>query len=207
MDITPNRSNRRRRRKRSKPAQPGKVEPILIVARRPNSPRLEKPTRRMKAASAKPRPANGAASNGPSVELESTAALRGNGEREERTRRREARIVQVKPGQVDERERERLRLLSHFMSSEGRSAISRAAETYWAAGFELPEEQEVQLKLLEHFDEGRARQALEVLSRILQHEKPKQLPVFDQRLRRLEEHADDPTTRAAAAELRRALRG
>lgn len=115
--------------------------------------------------------------------------------------------MQVKPGQVDERERERLRLLSHFMNSEGRSAISRAAETYWAAGFELPEEQEVQLKLLEHFDEGRARQALEVLARILQHEKPKQLPVFDQRLRRLEEHADDPTTRAQAAELRRALRG
>lgn len=206
MDITPNRSSRRRRRKRSKPTQPGKAaEPILIVARRPNSPRLEKPSRRMKAASAKPRPANG------SPDLDATedapSIVRATGDREERARRREARIVQAKPGQVDERERERLRLLSHFMSSEGRSAISRAAETYWAAGFELPEEQAVQLKLLEHFDEARARQALEVLSRILLSEKPKQIPVFDQRLRRLEEHADEPTTRAAAAELRRTLRG
>src|SRR5690606_11447714 len=106
MDITPNRSNRRRRRKRSKPAQPAKVEPILIVARRPNSPRLEKPTRRMKAASAKPRPVNGTATNGSSVALASTTPLRSsaNAERQERARRREARIVQVKPGQVDERE-------------------------------------------------------------------------------------------------------
>lgn len=156
----------------------------------------------MKAASAKPRstPAGGA-----------DAVVRSEAARpavapEERARRREARIVQAQPGQVDERERERLRLLSHLMDSEGRSAISRAVDKYLAAGFALPEEQEVQLKLLEHFDEGRAREALEVLSRLIVDEKPKQVPVFDQRLRRLEEYADEAATRSAAAELRRALR-
>lgn len=205
MDLMPNRSSRRRRRKRTKPAQPSKAEPILIVARRPDSPRLEKPTRRMKAASAKPRSvaatgAEAVARTGPSANGATRTPA------EERTRRREARIVQAQPGQVDENERERLRLLSHLMDSEGRSAISRAAEKYFAAGFALPEEQEVQLKLLEHFDEGRARDALEVLSRLIADEKPKQVPVFDQRLRRLEEYADEAATRTAAAELRRALR-
>jgi len=199
MDLMPNRSSRRRRRKRSKPTQPSKAEPILIVARRPNSPRLEKPTRRMKAASAKPRP------NGSLLPLSQDQEPRPV-ETEDRSRRREARIVQAKPGQLDERDRDRLRLLERVMLSEGRSAISRAVENYLSAGFELPAEQEVQLKVLEHFDEARARDALEVLARLLTSERPKQLPVFDQRLRRLEEYADEPATRAAAADLRRALR-
>lgn len=195
----PNRSSRRRRRKRSKPAQPSKAEPIMIVARRPNSPRIEKPTRRMKAASAKPRPDGSLVAAAPEQEARPA-------DTEDRSRRREARIVQAKPGQVDEHERDRLRLLDRLMTSEGRSAISRAVENYLSAGFELPAEQEVQLKVLEHFDEVRARQALDVLAGLLTSEKPKQLPVFDQRLRRLEEHADEPATRAAAADLRRALR-
>lgn len=60
--------------------------------------------------------------------------------------------------------------------------------------------------MLEHFDEDRARQALEVLARLVQTEDPKQVPVFDQRLKRLEEYADDPATRSAAAGLRRVIR-
>lgn len=153
----------------------------------------------MKAASAKPRATQVVVST-------AAPALTPPPRAPEARRRREARIVQASVGQVDERERERLRLLSHVMAAEGRSAISRAVEKYLAAGFALPEEQEVQLKVLEHQDEARAREALEVLGRLLLSEKPKQLPVFDQRLRRLEEYADEPATRTAAADLRRVLR-
>lgn len=198
MDALPNRSSRRRRRKlRNKPQEAVAVEPVLIAARRPGSPRLEKPTRRMKAASAKPRPVRGAAPEAPKSGVQVS---------EEPVKRREARIVQVKVSEVDDREKERRKLLGHVMNAEGRSAISRAAESYFAAGFELPAEQEAQLKLLEHFDEARARGAIEVLTRLLQTEKPRQVPVFDQRLRRLEEHADEAPTREAARALRRALR-
>jgi hypothetical protein len=199
MDALPNRSSRRRRRKRSNKQQEAvAIEPVLIAARRPGSPRIEKPTRRMKAASAKPRPVRTVAPEAPTSGVQAS---------EEPVRRREARIVQAKVAEViDDREKERRKLLAHVMNAEGRSAISRAAENYFSAGFELPAEQEVQLKLLEHFDESRARAAIEVLSRLLESERPRQLPVFDQRLRRLEEHADEALTRDAAAVLRRALR-
>lgn len=198
MDALPNRSSRRRRRKRSNKQQEAvAIEPVLIAARRPGSPRIEKPTRRMKAASAKPRPVRTVAPEAPKSGVQAS---------EEPARRREARIVQAKVSEVDDREKERRKLLAHVMNAEGRSAISRAAENYFAAGFELPAEQEAQLKLLEHFDESRARAAIEVLSRLLQTERPRQVPLFDQRLRRLEDHADEASTRDAAAVLRRALR-
>lgn len=174
------------------------MEPVLIAARRPGSPRIEKPTRRMKAASAKPRPVRTAAPDAPKSGVQAS---------EEPVRRREARIVQAKVSEVlDDREKERRKLLAHVMNAEGRSAISRAVENYLAAGFELPAEQEVQLKVLEHFDESRARAAIEVLTRLLETERARQVPVFDQRLRRLEEHADEAPTRDAAAVLRRAVR-
>ncbi len=197
MDAQPNRNSRRRRRKRTnKAVEVAPAAPVLIAARRPGSPRLEKPSRRMKAASAKPRPERTA----PEATKSGVQVV------EEPVRRREARIVQVKVGEVDATEKERRRLLGHVLAAEGRSAISRAVEGYLAAGFELPAEQEVQLKLLEHFDEARARVAIDVLSRLLQSQPPQQVPVFDQRLRRLEEYADEAATREAAAGLRRALR-
>jgi hypothetical protein len=67
-------------------------------------------------------------------------------------------------------------------------------------------EQVVQLQLLEHFDEELALQAIVELSRLLKSEPPLKRPVLEQRLRRLEEYAEDGQTRDAAAELRRALR-
>src|SRR5690606_12146613 len=120
--------------------------------------------------------------------------------------RRAARIVQLDGKPLDERELERRRLLQRLIDSEGRSAVSRAAEAYLQEGFEFPEEQEVQLQLLEHFNETRARAAIEVLTVLIQRETPKKRPVFEQRLRRLEEYADEEATRQAAAALRRAIR-
>jgi hypothetical protein len=120
--------------------------------------------------------------------------------------RRTARIIQLDGKPVGERELERRRLLQRLIDSEGRLAISRAAEAYLNAGFEFPAEQEVQVQLLEHFNESRARSALEVLLELMVRESPKKRPVFEQRLRRLEEYADENATRQAAAQLRRVIR-
>lgn len=207
MDAQPNHGARRRRR-RKKPNSPkaAPVEPVFIVARRPDSPRLEKPTRRMKAASARPRglgaavapkPAPGEVLAKPEVKVEEEAALR--------KERRQARIVVRATGAPDEAEKNRLRLLSRLMAAEGRAAISRAIDAYLAEGFELPREQDVQLKLLEHFDETKAASAIALLTEIIATEGPRQLPVLRQRLRRLEDHADEESIRSSAALLRRQL--
>ena len=120
--------------------------------------------------------------------------------------RRSARIVQFGGKEADESERERRKLLSRLMESQGRGAITRAADEFLQKGFELPNEQPVHLQLLEHFDETRARLSVEAISRLLQTEAPIKRPVLDQRLRRLEEHADEAATRDLAADLRRVLR-
>jgi len=190
--------NRRRRRKhRSEPrANP---EPVLIAARRPNSPLLQRVNGRPPiVASAAPTPKpdrarspdDGAKPGRPS----------------EPPQRRTARIVQAPGGPSDEAERNRQRLLARLMASDGRGAISRAAKEYTRAGFEFPLEQEVQLQLLEHFDEEQARGAIQALAYLLEREKPLKRPVLDQRLRRLEEYGEETQTRDQAAELRRALR-
>jgi len=120
--------------------------------------------------------------------------------------RRAARIVTLGGGAQDERRKEQQRLLSRLLSSEGRGAISRAADEFLRNGFELPDEQEVHLQLLEHFHESRARESLLTMTRLLKEQAPIKRPVLDQRLRRLEEHADEAATRALAADLRRAIR-
>lgn len=196
MDAQPNRSGRRRRRRKNQNKKPAaKVEPIVVAARRPDSPRLEKPTRRMKAASAKPR-----------TQREEIAIVDAKEALEEAPKkRREARIIVRKEDMIDDTERTRRRLLSRYLAAEGRAAITRAADEYFAGGFSFPNEQEVQLKLLEHFDELRAAEAVMALAELIQEDAPQQLPVFRQRLRRLEEHAEDATLRHAAAELRRRL--
>lgn len=199
MDAQPNPGGRRRRRRKKPQQKSGPVEPVFIAARRPDSPRLEKPTRRMKAASAKPRILSAPPLLGVGVERPGSETA------DEPKKRRQARIIQRSAELIDDRERSRLRLLSRLMASEGRAAITRAVNEYLAQDFELPLEQEVQLKLLEHFDEARAREAMTHLSTLIQTEEPRQLPLFRQRLRRLEDYADDASTRAAAAELRRAL--
>lgn len=198
MDAQPNRNLRRRRRRKPQNKKPEtKLEPIIVAARRPDSPRLEKPTRRMKAASAKPRTLTD-----PSV----IRVLPSPREEEEAPKkRREARIIVRKEDEIDETERQRRRLLSRYLASEGRVAITRAADEYLGAGFDLPREQEAQLKLLEHFDENRAKQALAVLRELVDEEEPHQLPLLRQRLRRLEDHAEDAALRETAGELRRVL--
>jgi hypothetical protein len=202
MDAQPQRNNRRRRRKNpnnSSKKEPA-AEPVFIAARRPGSPRIEKPTRRMKAASARPRTAP-EGSNGAREVAKIVEAI------DDQPKKRDVRIVQRKLDEVDDSEKLRRKLFASFMSAEGRAAITRTANEYLTAGFSLPREQEAQLKLLEHFDEAKARAALTVLAELLSEESPRQLPVFRQRLRRLEDYADDATIRTSAAELRKLLPG
>jgi hypothetical protein len=119
--------------------------------------------------------------------------------------RRAARIVSG-PAALDEVELERRHLLSRLLDSEGPGAVTRAANAYKKGGFQFPQEQPVQLALLEHSDEAEVCSALDVLTALLDEQAPIKLPVFEQRLKRLEDGAENPETRRRAAELRRVLR-
>jgi hypothetical protein len=200
MDGQRQRSVRRRRRKTRADARE-KSEVILIAARRPNAPVSAAARGRVGiAASASPH----RAANTGTQETAPRASV--SPSRPPSEPRRSARIIEHHAGHGDDVERERQRLIERLLASEGRAAISRAADEYRAAGFAFPVEQEVQLKLLEHLDEECARAAIVVLEALLDKERPIKKPVFEQRLRRLEEYADEPATREAASSLRRAIR-
>ena len=119
--------------------------------------------------------------------------------------KRAARIVGT-PAALDDAELERRHLLARLLDSEGSAAVTRAANAYKKGGFLFPEEQAVQLKLLEHSDESDVCSALDVLTALLDEQPPIMLPIFEQRLKRLEDGAENPETRSRAAELRRVLR-
>ena len=198
MEGQRQRSSRTRRRRRKARAEAHTTaEPITIVARRPNSPLLGKNGNgKPIAASAAPTPKV--------VEPPPPSLPKPEARRHDAPRR--GRIVQLRSSDSDEREQRRRRLLDRVMTSEGRGAISRAVDAYLDEGFQLPVDQEVQLQLLEHFDEARSREAIGTLSQLLAEEPPIKRPVFEQRLRRLEEYADEADTREAAAALRRVIR-
>lgn len=218
QNRAPNGGNRRG----SGRGQAPREEPILIAARRPNAP-AARPKRRFIAASAAPKQ-NGSIPNDydrplsdeSSPDTESSARRDGLGKRhhqsagasanDDTAKPRSARIVQMQASGPDDREKQRLKLIDRLLRSEGRVAITRAARELEAAGFEFPVEQAVQLQLLEHFDESCAHQAICNLTQLLNEEAPIKRPLFEQRLRRLEEFADDAETRQAAADLRRVVR-
>lgn len=193
------RRNRKRSRQDNKPQKTQRrEEPILIAARRPDAPAI-RPQRRFIAASAVP--IRGAQASGPlepSVLVPEAVP--------EAVPRRVARIVQINTTGPDDKEAARLKLLGRLLASEGRAAISRAANELMIAGFEFPVAQDVQLQLLEHVDEGLVFLALGHLAELLKLETPIKRPLFEQRLRRLEQFAEEPATRQAAADLRRTVR-
>ncbi|MEO8178583.1 MAG: hypothetical protein ABI895_07110 [Deltaproteobacteria bacterium] len=142
---------------------------------------------------------------GGAVPAELEGAERPNGAGRVDVRRRVARIVKAAEHAAAPDNREQ-RLLERLMRSQGRVAISRAADELWESKFKAPRQQAVQIQLLEHENEHRARDAVFVMAELLQRESPVQRPVLDQRLRRLEEFAEDPITRDAARALRRSMR-
>jgi hypothetical protein len=146
---------------------------------------------------------NGFVSNGSESEFDADKASLGSPRTE--VRRRAVRIVKAAENTVAPDNREQ-RLIDRLMRSQGRVAISRAADDLWESKFVAPRLQEVQIQLLEHENEHRARDAVFIMAELLQRESPVQRPILDQRLRRLEEFAEDPITRDAARALRRSMR-
>lgn len=108
--------------------------------------------------------------------------------------------VPARPARVPD---ERDKLLERLLAAAGRTAVSRAVDDLRRAGFEIPDEQETQLQVLEHADEERVREALLVLGRLLESESPARRTVLESRLRRIEECADEASTRELAAAVRR----
>jgi hypothetical protein len=232
-------SSRRRRRKAKANKNKASVEPVLIAARRPDSPLIRNGSRSNVVASAQPKRVSVVHLNGAVTPAAATHAVvgqaavaqaagtqaagtqaalatgavgaasedaqlsltrpNGNG------KRRDVRIVQLGNQSVDVDERRR-RLLDRLVRAEGRSAISRVANDLADGNFGIPKEQELQLQLLEHENEERAREAVFIIAELLQKQPPIKRPILDQRLRRLEEYAEDPITRDAAAALRKSIR-
>jgi len=196
--------SRNRRKKAKAKAEPkSKPEPVMIVARRPDSPLLMKVSNRNIAASARPkraRESGEARSSEEPTDLPSAPVAM-------EPPRRQARIVQAPAATIlDDEVLRRERLLERLAQSEGRIAITRVANELLNGTQPLPETQEVQLQLLEHVDERRARDAMDVLARLFTSQSPIKRPILDQRLRRLETEADEAETRDKAATLRRSLR-
>lgn len=115
-------------------------------------------------------------------------------------------IVTPKPPATDTATLHRERLLSALLAAQSPSAVTAAADAVFAAGHAVPDEQEYQLQLLEHADEACVRDALASLASLLAREPARRRPLLEQRLHRLEDAAEEPSTRAAAATLRRTLR-
>lgn len=114
-----------------------------------------------------------------------------------------ARVVEAAPDAAPTVPNKRQELLRKVQLAQGSRAISDTMDAFFAAGHTLPDDQEVYLQLLEHRDEARVREAIEKLDQLLMGQVPKRKPVLVQRLKRLEEDADEEATRNAATELRR----
>ena len=80
--------------------------------------------------------------------------------------KRVARMVSA-PKVLEGSELARADLLSRVLDSNGSGPITRAVNAYRKRGFEFPEEQPIQLKLLEHADEAEVCRALSVLAGLL----------------------------------------
>jgi hypothetical protein len=95
---------------------------------------------------------------------------------------------------------------ARLVKAQGSHAITDAVEAFFFAGYTLEEDdQEGWLQLLEHKDEARVREAIERLRKSFLRKPVRHKPLLSQRLRRIEDNADEPATREAAADLRKSL--
>lgn len=197
-------SRNRRKKTRAKAEPKPKQEPVLIVARRPDSPLLMKVSNRNIAASGRPKRNHDGSTPDAAAEASNKTQVKSPVAAE--PTRRVVRIAEAPVANFDDDVLRRERLLERLLNSEGRSTISRIANELLDSTEPLPESQEVHLQLLEHIDERRAREAMNVLARLFTSQTPIKRPILDQRLRRLEAEADELETRDMAATLRRSLR-
>ncbi len=117
---------------------------------------------------------------------------------------RSAKIVAASAEPRDPNEVLLERLVAKLSVAEGRVAITKIVAEIEEHGLAVPaEDQLVNLQLLEHTDEAHVFAAIERLALILDREPAKRPTVLDSRLRRLEEFAEEPATRAAASQRRK----
>jgi hypothetical protein len=124
------------------------------------------------------------------------------------TKLQTTKIVGLRAPSSDPKVVERERLVAALLAAQSRRAITQVTQALLDAGHEIPDTQEAHLQLLEHGDEAQVRASIGALTAILTGERqelPKRRPVLEQRLKRLEEFADEVATRDAAAALRRKL--
>ena len=93
--------------------------------------------------------------------------------------------------------------LRKILAAQSTKSISDSIDGFLNAGHTLPDDQEVFLQMLEHRNEDRVRDAIGKLEYLLMGQVPKRKPVLVQRLKRIEEHAEESATRDAAVALRR----
>ncbi len=93
--------------------------------------------------------------------------------------------------------------LRKILAAQSTKSISDSIDGFLNAGHTLPDDQEVFLQMLEHRNEDRVRDAIGKLEHLLMGQVPKRKPVLVQRLKRIEEHAEESATRDAAVALRR----
>jgi hypothetical protein len=113
----------------------------------------------------------------------------------------------VAPSTPSPEDARRAALVDRLLSAASGPATDRAAEDYFAAGFDLPMDQAVLLKLLDVAAEARVRDALAALDRTLARQPAARRAILEARVRRLEDHAEERATRELAARLRRRLVG
>ena len=116
-----------------------------------------------------------------------------------------AKIVSLPPRAVDPQSLLREKLLSRLLAAEGSAAVARAAREHARAGFAFPADQDVCVKLLDHPDEDRVREAMTTLAQVFAASLPRRRAVLEARLRRLEDDAEEPATREQATALLRIL--
>jgi hypothetical protein len=105
---------------------------------------------------------------------------------------------------VAEREN-RMKLIARIKESEGRDAITRAIDAFFARYPKLPDDFEVLTKALSHKDDERVAAALTAIETLLGREKPRRGRTLQGQLRFLEETHSDPEIRTRAAAVRARL--
>ena len=106
--------------------------------------------------------------------------------------------------QAAEREN-RMKLIAKIKESEGRDAITRALDAYFARYPKLPDDFEVLTKALSHKDDERVTFALGAIEALLAREKPRRGRTLQGQLRFLEETHSDAEIRSRAAAVRARL--
>ena len=114
-------------------------------------------------------------------------------------------IITPRAPSTDPKVLEQERLVAALLHASDHASVTRATEALLQAGHPIPDTQEAHLQVLEHKDEARVRASLQALDAILSLEPAKRRPVLEQRLKRLEEFAEEKATRDAASALRRKL--